>query len=170
MTVSLEQGSTKSSSGQEMSFGWVVYTSPRTTTSWSELKRRGCYHIVTMKTGIILMKSNLTCEALNSRQEFHNPLWGDRMAALIFGLTQCNKHEARRVDLQNLALDLSLFKFRSLQAQEFCWQNVISIQELFLGLKLNSSLLSLCLFRADGAAAPHAQLQSGSVNLSWTVW
>ena len=146
MTVSLEQSSTKSSSAQEMSFGWVVHTSPGTTTSWSRLMLRGCYHVVTMKAGIILMKSNLSCEALSPRQEFHKPSGGDRMAPMIFGSTHCYKHKAWRVNLRNLALDLRRYKFRSLQVQVICWQKVVSVQELFLGLKLNSSSLSLCLW------------------------
>lgn len=119
MTGSLEQGSTKSSSGQEMSFGGVVHTSPRTATSWSGLKLRGCYHVVTMKTGTIVMKGNLSCEALSPRQEFHKPSGGGRTALAIFGSTHCYKPEAWRVDAQNLALDLSLCKFRRLQAWQF---------------------------------------------------
>lgn len=94
MPVSLEQGSTKSSSGQEMSFGRVVHTSPRRTTSWSGLKLRGCYLIVTVKPGIILMESNLSFEALSPRQEFHRSSGGGRMALMIFGSTHCYKHEA----------------------------------------------------------------------------
>jgi len=64
------------------------------TISWSRLKLTGAtYHIVTMNTGMIQMKSNLSCEAVSPREGFCKPSGRDRIARMIFGSTHCYKHE-----------------------------------------------------------------------------